>query len=171
MQGGRYIYLAGFGVEKRLILAVAKNIKEVFGFEVRFSHLTIPPRLGYSPQRGQYHGGTLLGYLSRVYYRDMLKLIALIPFDVYEEGLNFIFGLAQLGGSYALVSSFRLQSKEEKLFFDRVFKEVNHELGHTFGLMHCKDRKCVMSFSNSLWEVDAKSRFFCENCSKILPKL
>ncbi len=170
MREGKFIYLTGFGEEKRSILATAKNIKEVFGFEVRFSHITLPPRLGYNPYRKQYHASTLLEFLSRVYYHDMLKFLALFPFDLYEEGLNFIFGLAQLGGKYAVVSTYRLQSPEERLFFERVFKEVNHELGHTFGLMHCKNRWCVMSFSNSLWEVDAKGRFFCENCSKILPK-
>ncbi len=157
-------------MEKRLLLATAKNIREVFGFEVRLSYLTLPPRLGHDPKRGQYHGGTLLDFLSRVYYPDMLKLLALLPFDLYEDELNFIFGLAHLGGRYAVVSTYRLQSSEEGLFFERVFKEVNHELGHTFGLMHCKNRGCVMSFSNSLWEVDAKGRFFCENCSKILSK-
>ncbi len=170
MQEGKFIYLAGFGVEKRLILATAKNISEVFGFGVRFSHITLPPRLGYNPQRGQYKGDTLLEVLSKVYYPDMLKFLALLPFDLYEEGLNFIFGLAQLGGRYAVVSTYRLKNEDERLFFERVFKEVNHELGHTFGLMHCKNKKCVMNFSNSLQDVDAKSRFFCEFCSKILPK-
>ncbi len=170
MQEGRYIYLAGFGVEKRLILATAKNIKEVFGFEVRLSYITLPPRLGFNPYRRQYHASTILEFLSKVYYPDMLKFIALLSFDLYEEGLNFVFGLAQLGGKYAVVNTHRLHSQEERLFFERVFREVNHELGHTFGLTHCKNRGCVMSFSNSLQDVDAKSRFFCENCSKILPK-
>jgi len=165
-----YIYMAGFSVEKRLLLATAKNVKEVFGFDVRFSHIALPPTLGYNPARKQYKAQALLEYLSKVYYPDMLKLIALFPFDLYEEGLNFVFGLAQLGGRYALVSTYRLFDKKEELYFNRVFKEVNHELGHTFGLMHCKTPGCVMNFSNSLWEVDAKSRFFCTNCIKILPK-
>ncbi|WPM31531.1 archaemetzincin family Zn-dependent metalloprotease [Hydrogenobacter sp. T-2] len=170
MQEGRFIYLAGFGVEKRLILATAKNIREVFGFEVRFSYITLSPRLGYNPYRRQYHASTILESLSRVHYPDMLKFAALLSFDLYEEGLNFVFGLAQLGGRYAVVSTYRLKSEDERLFFERVFKEVNHELGHTLGLMHCKNKKCVVRFSNSLQDVDAKSRFFCENCSKILPK-
>ncbi|MFN7065194.1 MAG: archaemetzincin family Zn-dependent metalloprotease [Aquificaceae bacterium] len=165
-----FIYLAGFSIEKRLLFATAKNIKEVFGFEVRFSHIALPPSLGYNPQRKQYKAQSLLDYISKVHYPNMLKLIALVPFDLYEERLNFVFGLSELGGRYGVVSSYRLFDKREGLFFERVFKEVNHELGHTFGLMHCKIRGCVMNFSNSLFEVDAKNRFFCEKCNKILPK-
>ena len=170
MPESRFIYLAGFGVQKRLLLAVAKNIKEVFGFNVRLSHISVSPLLGYDPVRKQHRADILLDYLSKVYYPDMLKLIALLPFDLYEEGFNFIFGLAQLGGNYALVSVYRLFDVQERLFFERTFKEVNHELGHTFGLMHCKSPGCVMNYSNSLSEVDAKGRFFCERCNKILPK-
>ncbi len=165
-----YIYIAGFSIEKRLLLAVAKNVKEVFHFEVRFCHVALPPSLGYNPYRRQYKAQALLEYISRVYYPDMLKLIAIFPFDLYEEGLNFVFGLAQLGGRYALVSTYRLYDKRENIYFSRVLKEVNHELGHTFGLTHCKNPGCVMNFSNSLWEVDNKGRFFCEDCIKILPK-
>lgn len=168
MQESKFIYLVAFGVEKRLLLAVAKNIKEVFGLDVRFSHLSFPPRYGYDPVRHQYRASYLLDYLSGVYYHDMLKLVALVPFDLYEEGLNFVFGVSQLGGRYALVSTHRLWDRRESLFFERVFKEVNHELGHTFGLMHCKNPGCVMNFSNSLEEVDLKGRFFCESCNKIL---
>ncbi|MCX7989450.1 MAG: archaemetzincin family Zn-dependent metalloprotease [Aquificaceae bacterium] len=170
MSAGRFIYLTTFGTEKRLLLAVAKNLREVLGFDVRFSHLLLPPSVGYDPRRKQHRGSALLEHLSKVYYPDMLKFLALLPFDLYEEGFNFIFGLAKLGGSHALVSTYRLWSGEERLFFERVCKEVNHELGHTFGLMHCKTPLCVMNFSNTLQEVDAKSRFFCERCNKILPK-
>jgi archaemetzincin len=166
----RFIYIAGFGVEKRLLFATAKNVKEVFGYETRVSHISLPPKLGYNAMRGQYRGEEVLGYLSRIYYPNMLKLVALIAYDLYEEGLNFIFGLAQLGGSCAVVSTYRLKDTREEVFLERVLKETNHELGHTFGLMHCRDSRCVMSFSNSLLDVDAKSRFFCESCIKILPK-
>ncbi|MCS7171220.1 MAG: archaemetzincin family Zn-dependent metalloprotease [Aquificaceae bacterium] len=170
MSEGKFIYLAGFGIEKRILLATAKNIREVFYSPVRFSYSSKPVSFGYDPVRKQYCAGKLLEYISRVYFPDMLKLIAIFPFDLYEEGLNFVFGIAQLGGTYAVVSTYRLFDPNERLYFERIFKEVNHELGHSFGLTHCKTLGCVMNFSNSLWEVDAKGRFFCEKCNKILPK-
>jgi archaemetzincin len=87
---------------------------------------------------------------------------------------NFIFGLAQLRGRVALVSTRRLdptfygEKPSPGLFLERVVKEAIHELGHTFGLGHCADPRCVMSFSNSISDVDAKSAAFCPDCKKKL---
>lgn len=170
MSEGRYIYLVGFGVEKRLLLAVAKSVKEVFKREVRLSHVVLPPYLAYDPHRRQHRAGVLLDFLTRVNYPRMLKLVGLFPFDLYEEGVDFIFGLSRLSGEHGLVGTFRLTSAEERLYFERVCKEVNHELGHTFGLLHCGTPGCVMNPSESPQQVDAKGRFLCEECNKILSK-
>ncbi len=160
-----FIYITSFGnIESRLLLATARNIKEIFGFDVRLSSVPFPPRLGYNPARDQYHAGTILSYLSSVSFPHLIKLVVLVSFDLYEENMNFVFGEAQLGGRNAVVSIYRLRDKREKLFFERTFKEVNHELGHTFGLAHCDDPLCVMNFSNSLTDVDVKQRHFCERC-------
>ena len=164
-----YVYITSFGrVEGRLLLACGINIKEVFGLEVRVSSVPFPPKLGFNPSRGQYHAGGILSYLESEEFPEMIKLLALVEFDLYEERLNFVFGEAQLGGRNAVVSVYRLKDPDEKTFFERTFKEVNHELGHTFGLTHCSDPKCVMSFSNSIYDVDRKKRFFCSSCKRKL---
>jgi Predicted Zn-dependent proteases len=98
----------------------------------------------------------------------MLKVVGITDVDLYEEGLNFVFGVGELNGRCALVSIHRLKTPDERLFFERTFKELNRELGHTFGLLHCNSPRCVMNFSNSVLEVDQKSRFFCEKCQKKL---
>ncbi|NPB06444.1 MAG: archaemetzincin family Zn-dependent metalloprotease [Aquificae bacterium] len=164
-----FIYLVAFGgVEERVLLADAVNVKEIFELEVRVAHAGEPPPEAYDPKRGQYRASVLLEALSRVSFPDMVRLVGLVDVDLYEEGLNFVFGEAQYGGKYAVVSTYRLKDADERRYFERVFKETNHELGHTFGLKHCPDPYCVMSFSNSLAEVDRKSRDFCPNCRRKL---
>jgi archaemetzincin len=46
----------------------------------------------------------------------------------------------------------------------RLQKEAVHELGHTFGLLHCRDEHCAMARSPSLRHVDAKSPALFRAC-------
>lgn len=164
-----FIYIVSFGeVEDRVLLANAVNVKQTFDLEARVSTVKANISWAYNPERNQYHAGTILNYLSQIVYPNMVRLIALVGFDLYEEGLNFVFGEAQYGGKCAVVSTYRLRHPDERIYFERVFKETNHELGHTFGLKHCEDPKCVMSFSNSIKDVDRKSRDFCPKCRQKL---
>lgn len=61
-----------------------------------------------------------------------------------------------------------LSKAGESLFHLRAVKEAVHELGHTYGLGHCRNPRCVMSFSNSLRDVDRKERDFCPSCRRKL---
>ncbi len=160
---GSCIYVVSFGsVESRLLIACAKNIKEIFSLEVRISSVRLPLNF----DRNRYKASDFLSHLRDIHFPHMVRLLALVSFDIYEEGFNFVFGVAQ--EDKAVVSLFRLHHSEETVFFERVFKEVNHELGHTFGLKHCHSQKCVMRFSNSVKEVDIKSKYFCKNCLSVL---
>ena len=45
---------------------------------------------------------------------------------------------------------------------------VLHELGHAFGLAHCRDFGCVMHASTNVGEVDLKRGEFCAACEQRL---
>ena len=92
---------------------------------------------------------------------------------MYTEGLNFVFGQAKMKGRVAVVSIARLdptfwhQPEDKELLEKRAVKECLHEVGHmAFGLGHCPNRHCVMSFSNTLGEVDKKTKFLCDKCRR-----
>jgi predicted Zn-dependent protease len=100
-----------------------------------------------------------------------VKLLALCNFDAYSNDLNFVFGQAHMSGKVAAIYLPRLRQefygteKNEQLFLQRVVKEAVHELGHAFGLGHCPIHLCVMHFSNSISDTDAKAKDFCRNCT------
>jgi len=63
---------------------------------------------------------------------------------------------------YAVMSLARLHDRDTNVFHRRAETEAIHELGHTYGLGHCRDPRCVMWFSNTLAESDLEGTRFCE---------
>jgi archaemetzincin len=90
--------------------------------------------------------------------------------DLYAPGLNFVFAIADIEGRRAVISLARLRPQfygsppDDALFLQRAVKEAVHELGHTCGLGHCRNPRCVMFFSNTLHDNDVKGPGFCTAC-------
>src|ERR687888_389671 len=95
-------------------------------------------------------------------------------FDAYSGRLNFVFGQAYADGRISAIYLPRLRQEfyglkpDESLFYQRIVKEAVHELGHAFGLNHCKNIRCVMHFSNSLSDTDIKTSHFCNVCKGLI---
>lgn len=98
------------------------------------------------------------------------KIVGITDVDIFIPILTFLFGEAQLSGQGALVSTHRLQNefyglpRDDKLLYERILKEVLHEFGHTFGLIHCKNYGCVMMSSSFVEGIDLKHWQFCRQC-------
>lgn len=172
-----------YGVDEYLdeIIGGVEKVFSAAGLRVEVTvwpEVVKPPIKCFDWPRAQYNASCLTSHL-----RDFARLsgvsedyyLAGIGYlDAYEPGLNFVFGLASITDKACSVFTKRLKPTLDKgvanndLYVERVVKEVVHELGHLAGLKHCSNRECVMSFSNSVSDVDAKKRFFCEKCSRLL---
>ena len=93
------------------------------------------------------------------------RLLGVTDVDLFIPVLTFVFGEAQLGGRAAIVSLARLtEAANPARLAARFVKEAVHELGHTFGLVHCPMPACVMSRSPGLTAVDLKHDRLCADC-------
>ena len=146
-------------------LNIIQNYLKLFRFQTVILKEIEIPKTAFFESRNQYLSQHFLK-LAEGFPGD--RVLAVTNVDLFHPGLNFIFGQARYSGRVCIISTYRLKTKNLEIFVDRVLKEANHELGHTFGLRHCQNSKCVMFFSNSLWDTDNKSKDFCENCRKLL---
>jgi archaemetzincin len=151
-------------------------LKRCLGADVLVSlEVMQPPMVFYNWERMQYRSDYILEWLAEI-SKDMRGdiLVALGDIDAYVPGLNFVFGQASPGAGVAAVYLRRLRPsfygyrEDLGLLAERVSKEALHEVGHILGLGHCSDKRCVMSFSNSIDEVDAKKPAFCPRCASAL---
>ena len=124
----------------------------------------------FDSRRNQYSSITVLEMVSRLCPDGALKLVGVTERDLFIPVLTFVFGQAQLGGRAAVVSLARLRQEfyglepNRGIFLDRARKEALHEIGHTFGLVHCTDRTCAMSLATRVQHIDQKRAAFCEVC-------
>jgi archaemetzincin len=133
------------------------------------------PAEAYNGERKQYLSTALLRCLKKAPAAGGVT-IGIADRDLYVPDLNFVFGEAEMGGTACVISLYRLRQEiyclksDRNLFERRAITEAVHELGHTLGLRHCPDPRCVMFFSNSLVDTDRKGWGLCETCRSVLAR-
>jgi len=161
-------------IDKNILDELEEKLNQTFGCPVEIMPQAIKLEQAYDSKREQYLASKLLAGLKKTGVAKGKKALGIVDVDLYAPGLYFIFGQADIASGVAIISLCRLRQEfygsppDEALFMDRTIKEAVHELGHTFGLEHCENARCVMHFSNSLADTDWKQAAFCSRCR---PKL
>lgn len=148
-----------------LMEAVRARTAESFGVQARLYRHGDRPHQAFDPRRGQHSSTAILKWLVGRAHPGS-RTLAITDADLFIPVLTFVFGEAQLGGRAAVVSTARLIVEQGggPAVTERIVKECVHELGHTFGLLHCDTPGCVMTRSVTLIEVDAKAMTLCRAC-------
>jgi len=170
----REIKLISLGhVQPDLLAYLSLAIPCVFDTPCRETGVVLDHRPAYDSSRAQYNSTKLLAcLLDKVQNGE--RILGVTEVDLFIPILTFVFGEAQLGGRVALMSTRRLHpqfyglANDKRLFYSRCEKEATHELGHTYGLIHCSSYDCAMHVSNSVEQVDLKPPSLCERCKTFL---
>ena len=161
-------------VDQHLLEYLAECIAARCGLACKIAARMESPEYAYNETRGQYNSKLILKHLLRQCSNDTLRFMGVTPVDLYVPILKFVFGLAQIEGQCSIISLHRLYPKfydqppNPDLVLVRLAKTALHELGHTFGITHCQDRRCVMYSSTRIEHTDFKQPDFCPTCLELL---
>jgi archaemetzincin len=169
------IYIVPLGCHETDNLEImAGGIEEQFELETQVLPHRDLPETARDPARQQYNSNIILRILIETAPPDALKVLGVTDVDLFSPIFSFVFGEAQFDGKCAVISTFRLRGLPENPqprcppLLDRMEKEAVHELGHTFGLRHCADPDCVMSYSKGVQCADRKFGVFCPACRDLM---
>lgn len=164
-----YIHIYRYG---DFPVAKAKQLKEKLQKAYPFVNLVdnaivLPEECYYKP-RDRYSGTGLLDDLKKYRYGGYaLGLTNRIIYQKNEISPTFgVFGISYIGDSVSVISSLRPRTFKP-LSDDEMQELMLHELGHAFGLPHCKDERCMMvdaEHGNKF----AQTESFCSDCKKYL---
>jgi archaemetzincin len=175
------VALQPLGVLDPVVLTtVASHVRALLATEVTILPPRALPDAAYYPPRHRYRGEGLLAYLDSATPAGFSRVIGITDRDIsvtkgriHDWG---VFGVACLSGRPGVVSTFRLGASAAPVSVPvlcaRLEKVVVHELGHTFGLLHCESEGCVMrDAEGSIRPVDACTGKLCPACASRLDEI
>lgn len=157
-------------IDRQVMRTLAGDLQAAFSLPCEIMPATVDPAAAFHWERKQHHSSELLHAMQPLVRGSGTRLLGVADVDLYIPILTFVFGEAQMGGPCAVVSRYRLRQEfyglppDSEVLRLRLLKEAVHELGHTFGLVHCDEYQCAMASSHAVEWIDLKSSALCATC-------
>ena len=160
-------------VDQDILEHIAQRISRLLGLSCRVLQGMDEIEYAYNEAKCQYNSKVILKRMLHNSQADTFRLLSVTNKDLYVPALKYVYGSAQIEGRCAIISLHRLcpsfydQPFDVEILKSRSEKTALHELGHTFGLTHCRNRKCVMFSSTRIEDTDSKQSDYCPTCFKL----
>lgn len=133
--------------------AVAAGLRDELQVDVVDGGRAPLPQRAWYPPRRRYRAEKILDYLhARMQTAPRgARVLALTSVDISTTKPPHrdwgVLGLGDLGGSACVISTFRMRrsARDADHLRFRIVSTAVHEVGHTLGLEHCTEPRCVMN--------------------------
>jgi archaemetzincin len=165
-------------INSHLVYALKSGLATTFNRQVEIRYKISNLDSAFDPVRNQYISPRLLSRLKRIKRETGDRVLGVVDVDLYSPGYDFVYGEADVISGVATLSVYRLISDEQdirlrvnfdfRVLEERAVREAIHELGHLYGLGHCRNPRCVMRTCTCLDEVDQAGNELCPSCDSKL---
>lgn len=161
-------------IDNKILQYTQMKLEERFNVVVDIGRQLEEPVYAYHKHKKQYNSTKILKQIHKLNLTGYDRILGIVDVDLYIPERTFVFGGADVKKKVSVISLTRLSQKfydlpeDSALFKYRIIIEAVHELGHTYGLYHCKNNKCVMFLSNTINDTDHKGADLCSNCKKVM---
>lgn len=166
--GARIVYVQPLGAELPAadLKLVERAIRAFYVVEVKVLERVPLPRAAYYRPRNRWRAEKLIAFLERRMPSDGHRIVGLTAADISttkDPHADWgVLGLATIGGTASVISSFRCKrGVSAERARQRLGKVAVHELGHSLGLDHCATRGCLMEDAGGKAETCDREHDLC----------
>ncbi len=130
------------------------------------------PKEAHNLTRNQYFSTVILQKLELLKASQREVILGVLEEDIYSASNAYVVADGDRLANCAIVSYFRIRQEfyglpeDEKLVYKRVAKESAKYVGKVLGLNPCRNPRCVMYFSDDMFDIDQKSEKLCDICQR-----
>lgn len=169
------------GFNQVLMDSIKSSLEKTYSCNVFIlANKPLPQEAFVQIKTSRYRADSLLRFLLRIRPDSINYMMGLTMLDISttkKDGSGRIlkpesryrdwgvFGLGFRPGYSCVISTYRIQHKDPRIFTDRLLKICVHEFGHNLGLHHCPSPGCVMQDAvETIKTVDHGTRELCSFC-------
>jgi archaemetzincin len=152
----------------------ARVLRSTFRLEIEVGGpLPFPAAAWYAPRK-RWRAEKILEALDRAELpaADRIAAITDRPISTTKGPIADwgIAGLGTIGGRSSVSTAYLFAGVERKRFRRYLENLVLHEVGHTLGLDHCDDARCIMADAqgNAIRAAERSTNSFCPRCTERL---